>query len=340
MQRCYKTELRIQGGNTIDKKASARQIYNKLNTKSLVSLDEFKEYISNTALKQYFPKRKFLELGNAVFIMKKRFTKYVEPNQNKQFSVIFNSDVRNKNRLNEMLSYFVGPMWAEIILVMIRHGKDDQTIFSFIKTNLQYSDSLHAKQFRMVRISDFIYRNVQNKSSIDLLDVGVGSGKKTLQMKEILGCNVSGADLEEWGPYKANKFKFPYKQIQLSPYKIGYNDNSFDCITLILVLHHAEDIISVINECKRMLKPNGIIAIVEHDIWSDETNMIIDVQHRIYKELYDEKTDYYGRYYNFYEWDIIFSKCGMSHIEMDYLTDDASNFQRYDMQYIAIYRKP
>ncbi len=340
MYRCFKTELRIQGGKITDNNISTRQVYNKLNTKHLVSFDEFKNYITNenSIIKKYLSKRKLIEINNAVYLMKKRFTKYVNHESNNQIQALYNSDTLNKNRLIEMLSYFVGPMLAQMICVMIRHRKSDQDIFNFIKSNLHYSDSLQSKLFRMAKICDAIYQNVSNKSSINLLDVGLGNGNKTLQMREMLGCNISGADLEEWGPYKNKSFKFPYKQIQLSPYRIPYNDNIFDCITLILVLHHAEDIISVINECKRMLKPNGIIALVEHDVWSDETNMLIDVQHLIYKKVYNEQTSYFGRYYNFYEWDIIFSKCGMSPVLMNYLTDDSSNYQRYDMQYIAIYK--
>ena len=337
MHKGYKTELRVQGGKLPERAIATSRVYNKLNTTHLISLDEFKEYLSHRSdkVKGYFPKRQISEINSAVYIMKKRFSTYVAPATNNQMVALYKS---NKARLAEMLNYFVDPMWAKMILVMLQHDKSDQDVFSVIKSHLRYTDSLPAKMYRMSKITDAIYRTVNNKQSIDLLDVGIGNGNKTLQMKDMLNCRVSGADIPEWGPYKTKKFKFPYKSIQLSPYRIPYGDKSFDCITLVLVLHHANDIIAVINECKRMLKPNGIIAIVEHDTWSDDTNMLIDVQHRIYGDVYDEKTPYYGSYYNFYEWDIIFSKCGFTPVMMNYLTDDASNYQRYDIQYIAIYR--
>lgn len=344
MQRGYKLELRIQQkagihGGRLPEPATIRQTYNKLNAKHLIDLKDVKQFISDSPkINKFFTKRRLIEINNAIYLMKKRFVSYVEPESNNQLLTVFNSNTINKNRLMEMLSYFVGPMMAKMAMAMVEHGKNDEEIFKFIKANIQYSDSIQAKVYRMGKITDAIYQAVEPKTGFNLLDIGVGNGKKTLQMREMLNCNVFGADIEEWGPYKNKKFKFPYKQIQLTPYNIPYPSNTFDCITMILVLHHVGDMIEVINECKRLLKPNGVIALVEHDVWSDETNMLIDAQHRIYKELYDEQTDYHGRYYNFYEWDILFAKCGMHSVSMDYLTDDASNFQRYDMQYIAIYK--
>lgn len=340
MHKCFKQEIRIQGGNIANVDPSDRQVYNSLSTKHLVSFSDFKSYISDSpSLKKLFSKRKLSEISSALYIRERRFTKYAKPEADKQFLAVFNMGTISKNRLLEMLSYFVGSVWADMIAVHVKHDHSDSDIFAHIKKHIQYSETVLTKMYRMNTICDSIYRGLGNRSPRTLLDIGVGNGKKTLKMRDILGSKVSGADIAQWGPYKSNKqFHFPYKQIQLSPYKIPYPDRSFDCITLILVLHHAEDIIAVINECKRLLTPGGIIALVEHDVWSDETNMLVDLQHRIYKELFNEPGDYYGTYYNFYEWDLIFAKCGMRSISMNYIADDASNFQRYDMQYIAIYQ--
>ena len=115
----------------------------------------------------------------------------------------------------------------------------------------------------------------------------------------------------------------------------------FDCITLIFTLHHAHDILAVIKECKRLLKDNGVIVIVEHDVWSDEVNMLVDLQHRIYNAVHHESNEsYYGTYYNYFEWDIIFSKCGMKPVYADRLADDVTHFQRYDSQFICVYANP
>jgi ubiquinone/menaquinone biosynthesis C-methylase UbiE len=344
MQRAFRTELRIQGGKVSDEKIPTKRVYNKLNAKHIVSLDEFKNYLAagNTLLNQYFSKRKQIEINNAVYIMKKRFTKYESPDSDRQFQTLYKSaDLHNRSRLTEMLHYFVGPMWAKIILVMIQFEKTDHDIFTFIKMNFKSSESFQTKLYRMLKISDLLQRHTPSSGSdLNLLYIGVGNGAKTLQLKELLGCNVYGADLESWGPYgQTRHFRFPFKKIQQNPYRIGYPDKMFGCITLILTLHHAKDVLEVIRECKRLLTDDGIIAIVEHDMWSDESNMLIDLQHRIYSTIYEEPGEYFGSYYNFYEWDVIFHKCGMAPVYASNLTDDVTNFWRYDVQFIGIYKK-
>lgn len=113
----------------------------------------------------------------------------------------------------------------------------------------------------------------------------------------------------------------------------------FDCITIILTLHHCEDIKETINECYRILNNDGIIVIVEHDIWNDYDNMIIDIQHNMYTTIYNEPKTKPGTYFNFIEWDIIFNECNMKPIYGDRITDDVSYKQRYDLQFIGIYKK-
>ena len=108
-----------------------------------MSLDEFKVPGGQQhLLNQYFSKRKQIEINNAVYIMKKRFTKYESPESDRQFQALYKSaDLHNRNRLTEMLHYFVGPMWAKIILVMIQFEKTDHDIFTFIKMNFKPSES-------------------------------------------------------------------------------------------------------------------------------------------------------------------------------------------------------
>lgn len=153
--------------------------------------------------------------------------------------------------------------------------------------------------------------------------------------QELMKCEIYGADIQEWGPYKkTRKFNFPFKYIQTKPYKIPYPDKMFNCITLILTLHHCDDILKTIMECKRLLTDDGIIVIIEHDIWSDNSNMIIDLQHRIYNKIFNEKSDYIGTYYNFYEWDIIFNKCNFKPIYGDRITESVDMYIKYDLQFI------
>jgi SAM-dependent methyltransferase len=150
-----------------------------------------------------------------------------------------------------------------------------------------------------------------------------------------------GADIEQWGNYKKDrKLDFTYKVIQMKPYKIPYDDKMFDCIFLILTLHHAENPLDVLNECNRILKDDGCIVLVEHDVWTDDTHMLVDLEHRIWTTINNEGNEgAIANYYNFYEWNIIFSKCGFKHIHGDILYDDIAYTIRYDMQNVQLYCK-
>ena len=78
---------------------------------------------------------------------------------------------------------------------------------------------------------------------------------------------------------------------------------------------------------------------IEHDVWNDYDNMIIDLQHKTYNVIFNEKEQTIGDYYNFYEWDMIFYKCGMIPIYADRLADNSAFSVRYDLQFLSIFKK-
>lgn len=347
MLKYVKLEYKIQGGNsnTLSSKEriSDRKIYNRLQIHHLISLKEYKEYLNrgNELLDAYSLKRKNVELNNAIFLLKKRFTTYRPPQSNMQFKTIYDSNVIHRNRLIEMISYFLYLHDITHIEGCIQYGKKDLEIFKQILKNKHTKKDIYSKKYRIHKICNSIIKYLPKDTKPILLDIGIGSGTKTKEIQDIIGCNIYGADLEQWGPYSLNTrdFSFPVKAIKKKPYHIPYPDKSFDCITLILVLHHSEDIIEMISECKRLLKDDGFIAIIEHDVWTDELHMLLDLQHKLFAYMKNEKMRYYANYYNFYEWDILFDKCDMKPVYGDRIHEDASYRIRYDSQFIAIYKK-
>jgi ubiquinone/menaquinone biosynthesis C-methylase UbiE len=327
--------------NLSNYKFNRREIYNNLQSNDLISYEEFKQYLKkgNTILNEYNKKRALIEINSALSIMENRYKYYQSPETNKQFMILGKvEDIYIKNRLAEMLYYFVNSKCLEKILLMIQQNKLDTEILEFIKQNTKYNENKFKDMYKMSKIADKIAKYTKHIDKPKILEVGVGAGKKLKKIKEMINCDIYGADIESWGPYKKERnFDFPFKIITLNPYRIDYDDNMFDCITIILTLHHT-NIIEVINECKRILKKDGIIVIVEHDIWNDYDNMIIDLQHRIYATIYNEERTNKGKYYNFFEWDIIFNKCNMEPIFGDRITEDIDYSIRYDLQFMGIYK--
>jgi len=270
-----------------------------------------------------------------------RFTNYEDINSNKQFTTLYNL---NNTQLNAMLNYFIGQSETEYVFDMIKNYKSDNEILSYIKKHFKLKKTNINKEIKSAKI--MLVVNIfclLEKDNIKILDVGVGNGKKIKAITSFLNkkYELYGADIEEWGSYKKNrKLDFPYKVIQLNPYKIPYSDKMFDCIFITLTLHHAENILDVIKECHRILKDDGYIILIEHDVWTDDTHMLVDLQHRIYASVYDEPlSGINATYYNFYEWDILFNKCGFKFIHGEHVQEDIAHNLRYDMEFMTIYCK-
>ena len=280
---------------------------------------------------------------NALQLRSKRFINYVNAHSNKQFITLYRL---NNSQLIAMLNHFVGMKDTEVIISMIKDNKSDEEILDYIKENLKFKNTEEIKDFRNSKIASNTYRYIlKGKNYPNILDIGVGNGKKIKSILSYLNSdykyNLYGTDIENWGPYKQNRtFDFPIKFIQIKPYKIPYDDKMFDCIFIILTLHHAENIIEVLKECYRILKDDGCIVIVEHDVWTDETHMLVDLQHRIYSNIFNEDSNAVKAcYYNFYEWDMIFNKVGFKLIYGSHIQDDVAYNLRYDMLQIKFYCK-
>jgi len=310
----------------------------------LITLSEFEKYLDNgnKLLDEFSSRRKKILINDALGIMKSRHTYYVNIASNKQFITAYNSNNNNKQnaRLYEMCIHLLGDMLADLVFVLLKHNINDKQILDFIKSNYKRNWDSDNKAYKLSKISDKISKYTSHTKKPKILDVGVGNGKKLQFIGTQLNCEIYGADIEEWGIYsKKRSFPFIFKTIQLNPYKIPYENNLFDCIILSLTLHHCEDIMAVINECKRILSNDGIIVIIEHDVWTDFDQLIIDIQHRIYECINNEKENPEGYYMNFFEWDIIFNKCDMYPVYADRIAEDISFDIRYDLQFISIYKK-
>jgi ubiquinone/menaquinone biosynthesis C-methylase UbiE len=95
-----------------------------------------------------------------------------------------------------------------------------------------------------------------------ILDVGCGTGHyaEVLKDREWYGVDIS--------PESIKKAKKHYKEAKVGNVTkhIPYPDNSFDHVLTMDFLHHVPNKISnVIKEIKRVLKPGGVVTIIEHD---------------------------------------------------------------------------
>jgi len=133
------------------------------------------------------------------------------------------------------------------------------------------------------------------KGSKNILDFGGGSCDisfvigKTLKLdkKDIL-CS----DLEKFGNIKwehnPNITFIPSNKLSIIP------DNSIDTIFAFYVFHHIPNKVlkNIVNELYRILKPNGLLIIQEHNSPNKQFAEKLDLQHIIYDVVLSQETTY------------------------------------------------
>ncbi len=102
-----------------------------------------------------------------------------------------------------------------------------------------------------------MYHQGEKKGS--LLEVGCGSGLYLSEMRS-LGWDVQGIDFDE-AAVKTAASHFGLKVRCTSLEHAGFKEGSFDAITANHVVEHIHDPLSLLKECKRILKPGGRLVI-------------------------------------------------------------------------------
>jgi SAM-dependent methyltransferase len=118
----------------------------------------------------------------------------------------------------------------------------------------------------------FPYRYVQLTERIapllddvaDVLDVGTGDGHLAHYLKEASGCHVTGLDV----------CLQPHSYIDVHHYDgrtFPFDDNAFDCVLMIDMLHHTEDIEQMLAEACRVAR--RFVLIKDH-FWETRFDMV------------------------------------------------------------------
>lgn len=193
----------------------------------------------------------------------------------------------------------------------------------------------------------------KNLKNIKYLDIGCGNGNKTLIISKIFNIpkeNVYCTDIPSWGPYEKSRLvkfeKDHFQYIDENSGKLKFKDNTFDFISVILTLHHIPNITQTLNEIKRILKPNGILMIIEHNALKKYDHLLIEIQHMLYGYIYDKKNpdckNYIdnpitNRYMNIMEWTYLFDKHKFKYLYGNLIFEDLSHQLSFDNQFYGFW---
>lgn len=137
------------------------------------------------------------------------------------------------------------------------------------------SEFFHVRKCDLMR--DFFRRRQVDTRALSYLDIGCGKGELLTLLREdfeqVCGCDPSPGMLAAGGLGA----KGIQTCVQQDPRKLPYDDARFDVITAVCVYHHvAPDLrLSLTREVRRVLKPGGWFAIIEHNPFNPVTRFIV-----------------------------------------------------------------
>lgn len=294
---------------------------------------------------------------NLINKKKDRYKYYINQESNKQIKTLYNNiknNLINLYRLESVINQFVNsvPITKNIMDFIKKNNVQDMDVINMIKKNINKpvknkdycSGWTYAIQNLILK-----YKSInENTNNFKYLDIGCGSGHKTLMFGKYLELNnnnIYGTDIENWGPYDQvnNKHPFNFKFIKQNNI-LDFDDNTFDFITCILSLHHIKNLDVTLKEIYRILKSNGILLIIEHDNYDSNDDMIIDILHLFHAYFNDKNYNYikeplYGKYLNFVEWDYLMMQNNFIYVKGNILHFELSYYSRYDNLFYGFYKK-
>lgn len=143
-------------------------------------------------------------------------------------------------------------------------------------------DKKFTTPFQIDLFSEFV--NKEDK----ILDVGCGYGRTLNELYSKGFKNLFGIDFSDKMILRGKRL-FPWLNLNVKhDKKIPYEDNSLDAVILFAVLTcivNDEEQIFLMNEIKRVLKPNGVLYINDFLLNTDERNI---KRYRLYENKYNK----------------------------------------------------
>ena len=109
-------------------------------------------------------------------------------------------------------------------------------------------------------------RAIGDMRSFDSLDIGSGSGKYSIAMKDRFQANCSALDLFPEPPLNLSELDIDYRQGSAD--SLPWSDNRFDLVLALSVIFYLPNPAEGISEIARVLKPGGRAIISGHTLYS------------------------------------------------------------------------
>jgi len=252
----------------------------------------------------------YFNLAKPEFSYKKYYKSYESGEQFKALvNIAFKYNPVILSRLLELALKRFNPKLTNIIYKIIISKKKDDEIYNqlrklyhtpinkfYIKKSTDCDGSLPIQEY----ISRYITLAQRDRGAIDInkyLDIGCGNGKFCISMGKLLDLKkdeIYGVDLDDFseqGNWRRSKYtdKFTFKRIQFDE-SYPFEDDTFDLISIKMVLHHVKNYEFTLSEMARVLKKDGLIIIIDHESFTYADYMLNDIEHGFYLNVFNKNT--------------------------------------------------
>lgn len=342
-------------------KLSVKDRLNNVHPLKLFSKDELIKYYKETH--KYYSKCILKEFE----IDKLYKNNYQNIYSNKQIKTLWNLSKNDRNighRLLSMLTKRMNPSsYINIVNILNKFNKDEDIYNKLHKIYLIDDENREKKELCSLverkstlfyeKIMDYII-NIKQKDEVvidNYLDIGCGNCKVTEQFGKYLGLkneNIYGADFSEFDEqtYKINK-NIQFTLLKNNYKKLPYETNSISLISLVNVIHHVNNLNILLQEVRRILKPNGILMIIETDVLDYVDYMLLDIEHLLYHFVYNKNRkldlkltdlkDTESNYFNWLSLDLILKEYNFSYKYSSYLSRKFKFEINNNREFIAFY---
>lgn len=285
--------------------------------------------------------------------------KYPYPNSNKQFLTYVKNCLEHKvfgdlAKLQAVLTQYISFDFSfkviSYITKNINNDLKDTDILDLIKSNTEniskmkvnqikkFSHSCDSLTYIMENISNNIiktlttinpeYKN-KNFQEVKFLDLGCEYMDFSIEIKKILNISKNhyyGIHLPKISIPNQNQI-VPENFKNLSNiHKLPFDDNTFDFIFIHTFIQKVFDLPSLLNELKRILKPNGFIFMITIMGLEKNDNLLSDIINTLKNIFVKKKNIYeyiknpeYMRYFNYKQWDYVMKKFDFKYNNFGYL---------------------
>ena len=139
--------------------------------------------------------------------------------------------------------------------------KTEQSRITYNKIAFEY-DTSREGQYTKFHIKE-LTNTIDLSKGNAVLDVACGNGTLLRELSKKEEIQANGIDISENMIHVA-KMRYPNMNFEVMPcYPLEWSDESIDIITVCCAFHHFDNPQGFVNECKRVLKKNGIVYIAE-----------------------------------------------------------------------------